>query len=229
MRSWAWSVAAGSLSGWRWWRRHRRPIPRSIRSHISDILRSTNAETSVSALVDLLGPNVKLVAGAASKLLRPEVRGEASGRREHLAGLGVDAKIVEGLVRLFEWDGVFGISALAARRKKDPLDVTRAYTMLGEALSLDWAQQQVSRFHPTDQWERLLVAALERDFEQLRLEWLGRSRDPDPVAAAGKWIDGHRSQIDQFGRLVAQARNAGAVTAAMLGQIASQARILLSR
>ena len=202
---------------------------RSVRSHMSDILRSTNADTTVSALVELLGPNVKAVAGHASKLLRSEVRGEASGRREHLIGLGVDPKIVDGLVRLFELDGVFGIAALAARRKLDPLDVTKAYTILGEALGLDWTQQQVSRFHPTDQWERLLVAALERDFEQLRLEWLGRSRDSDPVAAAQKWIDSRRPQIEQFGRLVGQARNAGAVSAAMLGQIASQARILLSR
>ncbi len=202
---------------------------RSVRSHISDLLRSTGAETGVSDLVDLLGPNVKSVSVAAAKLLRPEVRGEASDRRDYLVGLGVDPKIVDGLVRLFELDGVIGIAALAARRKMDPLEVTKAYTMLGEALGLDWAQQQVTRFNPSDQWERLMVAGLERDFEQLRLEFLGRSRDGDPVATATKWIDKHRPRIDQFGRMVAQARNAGAVSVAMLGQIASQARVLLTR
>ena len=79
-------------------------------------------------------------------------------------------------MRLYELDGVFGIAALAARRKVDELEVTRAYTRLGEALSLDWAQQQVARFVPADQWERLLTAGLARDFEQLRIDFLSRSR-----------------------------------------------------
>ena len=50
--------------------------------------------------------------------------------------------------------------------------MTRAYTRLGEALGLDWAQQQVARFVPADQWERLLTAGLARDFEQLRIDFL---------------------------------------------------------
>ena len=66
------------------------------------------------------------------------------------------------------------------KRELDELALTRAYTRLGEALGLDWAQQQVARFVPADQWERLLVAGLERDFEQLRIEFLARSRDDDP-------------------------------------------------
>jgi glutamate dehydrogenase len=202
---------------------------RSVRSHVSDILRSTGADTSVSELVGLLGPSVKTVAAAATRLLRSEVVNEAEARREHLLGLGVDEKIVAGLIRLFELDGVFGISALSARREADPLLVTKAYTELGEALGLDWAQQQVAQFAPVDQWERLLVAGLERDFEQLRLEFLGRSRDPDPSAAVAKWIERHAARIAQFRKLVGQARNAGAVTAPMLAQIAGQARILLAR
>ena len=60
-------------------------------------------------------------------------------------------------------------------RKIDELAFTRAYTRLGEALALDWAQQQVARFVPTNQWERLLTAGLARDFEQLRIEFLARA------------------------------------------------------
>ena len=202
---------------------------RSVRSHVSDILRSTGAEQKVSELVDLLGPAVGKIAAATTKLIRSEVRNEAVARREHLLELGADEAIVDGLVRVFELDGVFGLSALAAKRQLDPQVLTNAYTRLGEALGLDWAQQQVARFEPTDQWERLLVAGLERDFEQLRIEFLARGRDGDPAGTTERWIERHGPRIDQFRKLITQAQTAGAVTASMLAQIASQARILLAR
>jgi glutamate dehydrogenase len=202
---------------------------RSVRSHVSDILRSTGCETTVSDLVSELGGSVKKVSAAATRLIRSEVRNEAAARREHLIGLGTDEAIVDGLVRLFELDGVFGIAALAARKQADELELTRAYTTLGEALDIDWAQQQIARFIPGDPWERLLIAGLERDFEQLRLDFLGRLRDPDVVSSSKRWIERNASRIEQFRRFVVEARAAGEVTAAMLAQIASQARILLGR
>ncbi|MEO5577733.1 MAG: NAD-glutamate dehydrogenase domain-containing protein [Sphingomicrobium sp.] len=202
---------------------------RSVRSHVSDILRSTGAEQEVSELVDLLAPGVGKIAAATTSLIRSEVRNESIARREHLLGLGADAAIVDGLVRVFELDGVFGISALAAKRQLDAQALTKAYTKLGEALGLDWAQQQVARFEPTDQWERLLVAGLERDFEQLRIEFLARGRDGDPVGTTERWIERHGARIEQFRKLITQAQSAGAVTTSMLAQIASQARILLAR
>jgi glutamate dehydrogenase len=202
---------------------------KSVRSHVSDILRSTGAEGPVSELVQLLEPGTRKISAEATRLIRSEVRNEAVLRREHLLGLGAEEEIVEGLVRLFELDGVFGVSALAAKRTLDAQGLTKAYTRLGEALGLDWAQQQVARFEPADQWERLLVAGLERDFEQLRIEFLARGRDGDPAASTDRWIERHGPRIEQFRKLVAQARTAGAVTAPMLAQIASQARILLAR
>jgi glutamate dehydrogenase len=202
---------------------------RSVRSHVSDILRSTGCETTVSELVAELGASVKKVSAAATRLIRSEVRNEAAARREHLIGLGTDEDIVDGLVRLFELDGVFGIAALAARKHADELDLTKAYTTLGEALGIDWAQQQIARFVPADPWERLLIAGLERDFEQLRLDFLGRLRDPDVVISSQRWIERNASRIEQFRRFVVEARAAGEVTAPMLAQIASQARILLGR
>ena len=126
----------------------------------------------------LLEPGVRKIAAAATKLIRAEVRNEAAARRDRLIALGASEDIVRGLVRLYELDGVFGIAALAARRKLDELALTRAYTRLGEALGLDWAQQQVARFVPADQWERLLTAGLARDFEQLRIDFLSRASGP---------------------------------------------------
>ena len=132
-------------------------------------------------------------------------------------------------MRLFELDGVFGIAALAARHKLDELQVTRAYTRLGEALGLDWAQQQVARFVPADQWERLLTAGLARDFEQLRIEFLSRCRGKDVDEGVEEWIAKQRPRIDQFRELIVRARGEGHVSAPMLAQIASQARLLLGR
>ena len=202
---------------------------RSVRGHVSDIIRSTGAETTVSELCEQLGPSVKKVAAAATRLIKSEVRNEAAARREHLIGLGTDKDIVDAMVRLFEVDNAFGIAALAADRQIDVLEITKAYVTLGEALGLDWAQQQISRYVPSDPWERLLIAGLERDFEQLRIDFLGRQRDQDLVAATARWIERHAPRIDQFRRSVTEAKTAGTVTASMLAQIARQARILLGR
>ena len=202
---------------------------RSIRDHISDVLRTTGADAGVSHLVKELAPGLAKVATNRSKLIRSEVRGEASARREQLAALGADDRLTDALIRLFELDGVFAIAGLGARKELDEVAITRAYTRLGEALGLDWAQQQVARFNPADPWERLLVAGLGRDFEQLRIDFLGRGRGADPDATVERWVERNQPRINQFRRLVARARGTGAVTVPMLAQIASQARILLAR
>jgi glutamate dehydrogenase len=201
----------------------------SIRAHLSDILRAAGGESSVSKLCKMLEPGMREISAAAAKLIRSEVRNEAAARRDRLIALGASEDIVRGLVRLYELDGAFGLAALAARRKIDELALTRAYTKLGEGLGLDWAQQQVARFVPRDQWERLLTAGLSRDFEQLRIEFLARTARKDPDTAVDEWLDGQRPRIEQFRQLIARARSEGQVSAAMLGQIASQARILLGR
>ena len=116
-----------------------------------------------------------------------------------------------------------------ARGKIDELALTRAYTKLGETLGLDWAQQQVARFVPRDHWERLLTAGLGRDFEQLRIDFLSRIEGSDPSVAVDAWIEAQRPRIDQYLQLIGRARTEGRVSASMLGQLASQARILLAR
>jgi len=202
---------------------------RSVNAHLADILRSSGGETKVGALCTLLEPGVRKIAAAATKLIRAEVRNEAAARRDHLLALGASEEIVRGLVRLYELDGVFGIAALAARKGLDELALTTAYTQLGEALGLDWAQQQLARFTPRDQWERLLTAGLARDFEQLRIDFLSHARGKDPIAGVEQWVANQKPRIDQFRELIRRARREGAVSAPMLAQIAGQARILLAR
>jgi glutamate dehydrogenase len=201
----------------------------SIRAHLSDILRAAGGEMRISVLCQTLEPGVRKIAAAATKLIRSEVRNEAAARRDRLLALGASEEIVKGLVRLYELDGVFGIAALAAQRQLDELAVTRAYTRLGEALGLDWAQQQVARFVPSDQWERLLTAGLARDFEQLRIEFLLRCTGKNLDECVDDWVEHHGSSIEQFRELVRRARSEGHVSAPMLAQIAGQARILLGR
>jgi glutamate dehydrogenase len=201
----------------------------SIRSHIADILRAATAETSVAALCALLEPGVRKISAAATRLIRLEVKNEAAARRDRLIALGASDDIVRRLVRLYELDGVFGVAALSAHNKLDELATTRAYTRLGEALGLDWAQQQVARFVPADQWERLLTAGLARDFEQLRIDFLARCRGPELDPGVEEWVEAHADRIAQFRDLIARARSQGHVSAPMLAQIAGQARILLAR
>ena len=201
----------------------------SIRAHLSDIIRAAGGETGVQKLCKLFEPGVRKISAAATKLIRAEVKNEAAARRDRLIALGASEDIVRGLVRLYELDGIFGIAALAQRKDADELALTRAYTRLGEALGLDWAQQQVARFVPADQWERLLTAGLARDFEQLRIEFLARIRGNDADVSVDGFIANQGDRIDQFRQLVARARAEGHVSAPMLAQIAGQARILLGR
>jgi glutamate dehydrogenase len=200
-----------------------------IRAHIADILRASDGEMNVMDLCKLLAPGLAKVAIAAKDLIKAEVRHEAAARGEQITGLGASHEIVRGLVKLYELDGVFGIAALGSRKGVDELALTRAYIRLGEALGLDWAQSQVRRFVPADQWERLLSAGLARDFEQLRIEFLARGRNEDPEAAVEKWVERNAARTAQFRQLIGRARIAPAVSAPMLAQIASQARILLAR
>ena len=202
---------------------------RSARSHLGDIIRAAAGDTCVADVAKMLEPGLKKVAAKANVLIRAEVRGESAVRREQLEALGAGEEIVDTLVRLFELDGVSGIAAMSARKEVDELALTRAYTRLGEVLGIDWAQQQVTRFVPTDQWERLLAAGLLRDFEQLRIEFLNRTRADDPDKSVERWVSENPKRIAQFRQLIERAKLSGAVTAPMLAQIAGQARILLAR
>lgn len=201
----------------------------SVRSHMSDILRAGGGESNVSELVALLEPGLTKIDAAARSIIRDEVKAQAVALRSSLEALGASEAIVRGLVKLYELDGVFGIAALSARKDMDALELTHAYVRIGEALGIDWAQSQALKLQPTDQWERLLVAGLLNEFEQLRIEWLSRVRGEDPVQSVERWAERQEKRINQFRRLISRARAGGAVSVPMLAQIASQARILLAR
>ena len=87
---------------------------------------------------------------------------------------------------------------------------------------------------PSDVWERLLVSGLARDFQQMRIEFLRRlmqdkTAASDPRGAVADWAARNAAGVAQFRQLIARAQARPPVGAAMLAQIASQARNLLER
>jgi glutamate dehydrogenase len=200
-----------------------------LQLHIADILRSTTAGTNAGEMVALLQPGLNKLDNSVDSLLRAETRAHADALTTQLQASGAPEAIGNAIVRLYKLNGAVGIAALGRRRDMDELAITRAYTSLGEALGLDWAQSAANHFAPSDQWERLLTASLAREFEQLRLDFLDRRGTADPEAVVGKWVSAQAARIEQFRQLVARARAASTTTIPMLAQIAAQARVLLAR
>ena len=132
-------------------------------------------------------------------------------------------------MRLFALDGAVGLADLGARLGTEEAVLTRAFTHLGQALGLDWAQANAARITPSDPWERLLIAGLARDFQQLRLDWLSRCGGSDPQGSVEAWLTRNAARVGQFRAVIDRARHAAQPNAAMLAQIAGQARVLLGR
>jgi glutamate dehydrogenase len=202
---------------------------KALQLHIADILRNTSASSKLAEIVDTLQPGLSKLDAAVGVLLRQEIANEAATRRQRLIELGTPAEIADRLVRLYELNGGVGVAALGRKLGLDEIVLTNAYTRLGEALGLDWAQTVANRFQAKDQWERLLTAGLARDFEQLRLDFLARKPGTDPNVAVEQWVAAQGPRIDQFRRVVDRAKNAPITTSPMLAQIATQARVLLGR
>ena len=201
----------------------------AARLHLADLLRGFPSDAAPGALVTMLTDGVGRLEDALDALLKAEARTQSEALRARLTGAGADPALVGRIVRLFELDGAIGTAALARRIDADELGLTQAYVRLGEALGLDWAKAAAIRFVSTDPWERLLTAGLTRDFEQLRLDFLARAGGQDPIGAVEAWLAAQPQRIAQFHRLIDRARLSPAPSAAMLAQIAAQARGLLTR
>ena len=138
------------------------------------------------------------------------------------------------VANLFAVDGAIGLARLARDTGIAPVRLTEAFSVLGERLGLDWAQQKASVMNPSDPWERLLVAGVARDFQQMRFEFIrglaARTRAKgDPVELIEQWAAAREPAIRQFRAMIGRAQGASPLAPAMLAQIASQARNLLQR
>jgi glutamate dehydrogenase len=199
------------------------------RAHVADLVRSVPGDTDMATVVQMLKPGLARLDDARSELLKTEARQQSARLRARIETEGADPDLIDAVARLAELDGAIGTAALASDLSVDELAVTRAYVALGEALGLDWAKAEAGRFRSVDPWERLLVAGLAREFGQLRLDFLGRPGKKAPGDAVQAWLDANPARVEQFRQLVARARTSASPTAAMLAQIASQARSMLMR
>jgi glutamate dehydrogenase len=196
---------------------------------LADLIRATPHGTSPDAVVARLGDSIAKLDRQTDMLLLEEARAGSARITAALTAAGAPADLTDRVVRLFELDGAVGLAALGAELQLDETALTRAYTQLGQALGLDWAQAHATRLAPSDPWERLLVAGLVREFEQLRLEFLTRRSGSDPEGAVAAWLAECAPRVGQFKATVDRARHAAQPSAAMLAQLAGQARVLLGR
>ncbi|MGR6329039.1 NAD-glutamate dehydrogenase [Sphingomonas sp. XXL09] len=200
----------------------------ATRSHIADLLRAVAPGTLPAAVLDRIGKRVGQLEAQTSSLLLEEASAQSARIAAELEAAGAPAELAQRVVRLFELDGVIGLAALGECQGIDEIELTRAFTHLGQALGLDWAQGVAARIVSSDPWERLLLAGLARDFQQLRLEFLSRA-GTSPRAAADDWLARNAARVGQFKAVIDRARHAAQPSAAMLAQIAGQARVLLGR
>ena len=201
----------------------------ATRSHIADLLRVCPPGTSPAEAVERVGEGLARLDRELEALLLDEVRGQSGRLAERLRSAGAPADLVARVARIYELDGGIGLADLGQRLKIDEASLARAFTHIGAALGLDWAQTSAARVRSSDPWERLLIAGLARDFQQIRLDFLARRAGGDPQAGVDAWLEEHAPRVAQFRALVDRARRAAAPGAAMLAQIASQARVLLGR
>ncbi|QJU59377.1 glutamate dehydrogenase [Sphingomonas sp. AP4-R1] len=199
------------------------------RLHVADLLRACGGRIEPEAIVRDLKPGLDRLSEGLDSLLRDDARTQAKALQARLVDAGGDEALADRIVQLFELDGAVGTAALGAQIGQNEMALTEAYVRLGETLGIDWAKSAAVRFVPADPWERLLSAGLARDFEQLRLDFFARLGGDNPGAALDVWLAENETAVAQFVQLVDRARRAPTVTAAMLAQIAAQARGLLSR
>jgi glutamate dehydrogenase len=206
----------------------------AVRGHMADLLRAGAGQIAPSELAKRLEKGVAALSTDTVELLGERTLVHSRKLRTGLMDLGAPDDVAAQVANLFDLDGAVGIAALADETGIAPRRLVAAFTRIGAGLGLDWAQANAAMMSPSDPWERLLVAGLARDFQQMRLDFLrGIARTKpgksDPLAATEEWGRQHKAAIDAFRAIVHRAENTVPITPAMLAQIASQARNLLGR
>ncbi|MCT2398997.1 NAD-glutamate dehydrogenase [Novosphingobium mangrovi (ex Huang et al. 2023)] len=206
----------------------------AVRGHMADLLRAGAGTVAPAELGKRLQGGITALSTDTIELLGERTLAHSLKLRAGLLELGVPEAVAVDVGNLFDLDGAVGIAELSAGTGIGPRDLVAAFTRIGAGLGLDWAQASAAIMSPSDPWERLLVAGLARDFQQMRLDFLKRlagtkQGKKDPLAAAEAWGSDHMPAIGAFRSMVHRAEHATLVTPAMLAQIASQARNLLGR
>ncbi|MEO6152011.1 MAG: NAD-glutamate dehydrogenase domain-containing protein [Croceibacterium sp.] len=205
----------------------------ALRGHLADWLRTAPASLAPSVVMADLAPGVRDLVRHVDALLGNETRDHAQAIAARLIAAGAPDALAASVAKLFAIDGAIGLARVARDTGIAPVRLTHAFIDLGELLGLGWAQSAAALMSPSDPWERLLVAGLARDFQQMRFEFIrthARRNKADLAASIERWGEKNAGPIRQFRAMVARAQApAGLVAPAMLAHIASQARNLLRR
>ncbi|WP_230279273.1 NAD-glutamate dehydrogenase domain-containing protein [Croceicoccus sp. Ery15] len=209
-------------------------LANAVRGHMADVLRASGGQVKPSETYDRLAKGVATLATDTRDLLAEEARANSQKLLDRFADGGVPAKEAAQVAGLFDLDGAVGLAQLASDTGIEPRLLTGAFTRLGDLLGLHWAQSTAALMTPSDPWERLLVAGLSRDFQQMRLEFLrdlarSKKAKADPVAAVEAWTAERENAIARFRGMIGRAKSTAPIAPAMLAQIASQARNMLAR
>ena len=199
------------------------------RAQMADIIRNAHEGRDVSSATALYAPVIDQLSAALDDLLPPDIRHQTESFGARLTLAGAPKEIADRLVRMAQLDGAVGLASLASAQKADVAQLTKAFTAIGDALGIGWAQGAAMQMDPHDPWERLLVSGLARDFQAMRLDFLRRRSAKNSLADTQDWIDTNAARVRAFKATVDRARMAGLPTPAMLAQIAGQARVLLGR
>ncbi|MBB3983448.1 glutamate dehydrogenase [Sphingobium fontiphilum] len=204
-------------------------VASGMRAQIADILRSLPSGILPGEGQAYLAAGIAKLADRVDGLLTNEATRRSVAAVDRLLALGAPEDLARRAAGLFKLDGAVGITALASRLDLDELELTRAFTRLGEMVGIDWVQSTAARMEPTDPWERLLISGVARDMQQVRLDFLAHAKGKDVAAHVDQWLEKRAPRIGQFRRLVQRAKAAPVPNAAMLAEIAGQARGLLGR
>ncbi|MBU7579073.1 MAG: NAD-glutamate dehydrogenase [Porphyrobacter sp.] len=210
----------------------------AIGNLMSDVLRTASGKVSAGAMIGQLSEGVTALVAGREELLTDEPRARSKALRDGFVALGASEALAARVAALFDFDGAVGLAEAALSSGIEPRLLTHAFTDIGTALGLDWAQGTAAHMSPSDVWERLLVSGLARDFQQMRIEFLRRmmkakggskAGSADPRGSVAEWAARNSQGVAQFRSMIARAQSRPPVGAAMLAQIASQARNLLER
>ena len=206
----------------------------ALRSQMADLIRVGASTTPPSELIESLQKRVTQLSTGTDELLTEASRRQSNKLKAEFVEMGAPEALAARVTHLYDLDGAIGLAALSRSGEIDARALTAAFTDLGARIGLDWAQSTSAMMNPSDVWERLLVAGLSRDFQQMRLDFLRRlsrrkGAKDDPLAAVAHWAEEHAAAIRQFRTMIGRAQAQGEVAPAMLAQIASQARNLLGR
>ncbi len=200
-----------------------------LRSHMADLMRISLSDDPIDDIVKMLLPAIRKLSDKVDSLITAEGKLQSAKQTSLLVEAGATPELAQMAATIYKIDGVAGIGYLAMQRKIDVVVVTSAFTKLGSLLGLDWAQMTATRINPSDPWDRLLVSGLARDFQQIRLDFLRRARNKDMDKFVDTWAEKNMARVAQFRKIIDRAQQSPRPSITMLGQIAGQARILLSR